>query len=405
MEYGLLGEKLGHSFSPRIHGQLAAYSYELTEKKPQEVAGFLRDRNFKGINVTIPYKKTVFEFCDQVSAKAQRIGSINTIANRDGVLYGDNTDYDGFRYMIRKLSVPIEGKKVLVLGDGGAAPAVRAALEDEGAGKIVTISRRGEDHYGNLWRHEDAQVVVNTTPLGMYPNNGQAAVELSQFPHCEAVFDLIYNPLRTKLLLEADELGIPHMDGLPMLVAQAKKSCEIFLNQEIADEKIEEITKYLRLEVENICLIGMPGCGKTTVGKELAKALNKKFVDVDLEIEKAVGKKIPDIFQEGGEAAFRKAETEVLAGITKEKGQVIAAGGGVVVRPENRGLLRQNGPVVFLKRDLSRLATDGRPISMSRPLEQIYEERIEFYRGWSDIQAENTDVEQTVKEIAALLEY
>lgn len=404
MNYGLLGEKLGHSFSPQIHNQFASYEYRLVEKKPEEVERFLRERNFQGLNVTIPYKKKVFEFCDEVSELAKRIGSINTIANREGKLYGDNTDYYGFWYTIRKLGISVKGKKVLILGNGGAAPAVRAALEDEGAGEIVIISRRGENHYENLSKHYDAQIIANTTPLGMYPNIGEAAIDLKKFTCCEAVYDLIYNPLKTKLLLTADRLGIPNIDGLSMLVAQAKKSCEIFLNEEISDERIEEIQKKLRREVENICIIGMPGCGKSTVGKKLAESLGKKFVDIDREIVKTAGKEIPEIFRESGEEGFRKIETSVLSQVTKEKGQVIATGGGVVVRPENWELLRQNGEVVFLQRDLRLLEIEGRPISQSRPLSQIYEERIDAYQSWSDVQVENKEVETAVDEIIAWLQ-
>ncbi len=404
MNYGLLGEKLGHSFSPQIHNQLASYEYRLVEKKPEEVERFLRERNFQGLNVTIPYKKKVFEFCDEVSELAKRIGSINTIANREGKLYGDNTDNYGFRYTIRKLGIPVKGKKVLILGNGGAAPAVRAALEDEQAGEIVIISRRGENHYENLSKHYDAQIIANTTPLGMYPNIGEAAIDLEKFTCCEAVYDLIYNPLKTKLLLTADRLGIPNIDGLSMLVAQAKKSCEIFLNEKIPDERIEEIQKKLRREVENICIIGMPGCGKSTVGKKLAESLGKEFVDIDREIVKTAGKEIPEIFRESGEEGFRKIETSVLSQVTKEKGQVIATGGGVVVRPENWELLRQNGEVVFLQRDLRLLEIEGRPISQSRPLSQIYEERIDAYQSWSDVQVENKEVETAVDEIIAWLQ-
>lgn len=399
MEYGLLGEKLGHSFSPQIHSRLADYSYDLIEKKPGEVGEFLEERKFQGLNVTIPYKKKVFDYCDQVTELARRIGSINTIANRGGKLYGDNTDYYGFRYMIQRLGVSLQGKKVLILGNGGVAPAVRAALEDEKAGKIVIISRRGEDNYENLSRHGDAQVIVNTTPLGMYPMNGAAAIELNAFPSCQAVYDLIYNPLKTKLLLEAERLGIPHIDGLPMLVAQAKKSSEIFLNEMLPDEKVEEIASDLRREVSNLSLIGMPGCGKSTVGEKVAEKLGKRFVDVDQEIVKEMGREIPVIFQEEGEEGFRAIETRVLRRIAREKGQVIASGGGVVVRPENWELLRQNGPVVFLRRDLEKLPLAGRPISQSKPVEQIYRERIEAYRGWSDYQVENREISEAVDEI------
>lgn len=403
MEYGLLGEKLGHSFSPQIHSQLAGYSYELVEKTPQEVEAFLKEREFQGLNVTIPYKKKVFDCCDQVSELARRIGSINTIANRGGRLYGDNTDYYGFRYMIHRLGVSAAGKKAVVLGNGGVAPAVRAALEDEGAGEIVTVSRRGENNYENLSRHYDARILVNTTPLGMYPGNGEAAVDLGPFEQCEAVYDLIYNPLKTRLLLSAEKLGIPCIDGLSMLVAQAKKSCEIFLETSLPEEKVEEITECLRKEVSNVCLIGMPGCGKTTVGMRLAERLGKKFVDIDREIVKRMGKEIPEIFRESGEAGFRQTESEVLREVTKQTGQVIATGGGVVVTPGNYELLRQNGEIIFLERELGELPVAGRPVSQSRPLEQIYAERIGAYRSWSDFQVENRTVERTVREIVGLL--
>ncbi len=412
--YGLLGKKLGHSFSPQIHGYLGDYEYKLYEKSEEELEGFIKTAGvaWRGLNVTIPYKKAVIPYCDELSDRAKKIGSVNTLVYRDGLLYGDNTDYYGFKCMVEKLGVSVKGKKALVFGNGGAAPTIRAVLNDMGVGEIVTIYR-DENNYEFLSKHLDANLIINTTPIGMYPKVGEnpimhpqvgeKIIKLSDFKKCEAVYDIIFNPLKPAIILEAEELGIPCINGLLMLVAQAKKASEIFRDISINDEVIEKINDIIEADVRNIMLIGMPGCGKTTIGKKLAKATGKMFVDADAVIVERAGKSIPEIFAEEGEVAFRKLENEVLADISKEKNQVIATGGGVVTIPANKPLLKQNSVVIFIERNIRDLPIAGRPVSQSKPVSQIYEERIDLYRAYSDISVKNIDVDETVKNILEVL--
>lgn len=385
--FGLLGEKLGHSYSPEMHRLFGGYDYALFERAPGELESFLKAAPFDGINVTIPYKKAVIPYCDELSENAAKIGSVNTVIKLpDGRLRGDNTDCCGFEYLVKSLGVEIQGKKCLVLGDGGVAPTIRAVLADLGAGSIVTISRRGEDNYENITRHADADILVNTTPVGMYPGNGSSVVDITIFNKLSAVLDVIYNPSRTKLILDAERLGIPCAGGLAMLAAQAKRACELFTGMDIDDGRIKAVTDAIAFKMKNIAIIGMPGCGKTTAGLELARLTGREFHDMDADIEEAAGMSIPEIFAQMGEPEFRRLETEVLRGLSKRGGLVIATGGGIVTREENRDLLRQNSTVVFLNReDLTTLAKSGRPLSQSKPVEQLASERMPMYRGWSDV--------------------
>lgn len=396
---GLLGEKLGHSFSPRIHQELGGYEYRLYEKSPQELDVFLKSGDFDGLNVTIPYKQTVIPYCAGLSPRAQAIGSVNTLVRRaDGSLWGDNTDYDGFSAMLEQANISLDGKKALVLGSGGASKTVQAVLRDRGA-SVVVISRSGPDSYDNLDRHADARLVVNTTPVGMYPKNGAAALDIRRFPRCEAVLDVVYNPARTRLMLDAEACGIPAFGGLLMLVEQARRAAEIFTGNQIDAAVTGRLTAKLARETQNIALIGMPGCGKTTVGRALADLLGRPFYDADEQIETRAGRKIPDIFAQDGEAAFRRLETEVLAELSRQSGAVIATGGGVVTREENRDLLRQNSTIVWLQRDLHSLPLAGRPVSQSRPLDELAAERMPLYRAWSDAAVEVCGPEETAKAI------
>lgn len=399
-KYGLLGEKLGHSFSPRIHSLLFGYPYELVEVPRDRLEAFFETTDLAGFNVTIPYKKDVIPFCREISPQAKAIGSVNTVVRReDGSWYGDNTDYFGFVYMVRQSGVDVSEKKAVVLGSGGASLTVQAALKDLGA-EVIVISRKGPDNYNNLERHEDSALIVNTTPLGMYPNNGEAPVDLKHFPKAELVLDLIYNPARTALLLQADRLGIPSYGGLSMLVAQAKKAGEIFTGKSLPNEMTEKVLGQISAETLNLALIGMPGCGKTTIGHLLAEQTGRPFVDLDAEIVKAAGRPIPEIFAAEGEGAFRKLETQVLREFSKRSGLVIATGGGIVTTPKNRDLLKQNSRVIFLKRDLDRLPTDGRPVSQSNRLEDLLAQRLPFYETWSDLQADNNgDPAETLRQI------
>lgn len=398
--YGLLGEKLGHSFSPQIHEQLADYSYGLYEQTPQQLEEFFTHKAFDGLNVTIPYKKAVLPFLQEISPRAQQIGCVNTVKKcRDGTLYGDNTDYDGFLYLLKKLGVQAQGKKALVLGSGGGSLTARTVLKEEGAAEIRIISRTGEDNYQNLEHNYDAQIIVNTTPVGMYPNNGKAPLELTPFQQCEAVVDIIYNPARTKLLLDAERLGIPYINGLPMLVAQAKRACEIFTETEIAEERIDAITAQIERQMQNVILIGMPGCGKTTIGSALGKLCGRESVDIDACIVQRIGKSIPEFFAEEGELAFRKLETEVLSEVCRRSGLIISTGGGVVTQACNRDILRQNGKILMLERPIEELSIAGRPVSQSRSVYTLAQERMPLYRSWSDRIVTCVGVQQTAEKI------
>ena len=405
MKCGLLGRKLGHSYSPQIHGLLGDYSYDLLEKEPEELAAFLKDGDFTGINVTIPYKKDVIPYLAALSPAAQKIGSVNTIVRRaDGSLFGHNSDYFGFVSLVEHSGIAVEGKKVLVLGSGGTSNMVVTALRDLGAAPVV-ISRSGLNNYENLHLHADASVIVNATPVGMYPNTGVSPIDLRRFPALTGVLDVIYNPAKTQLLLDAEKLGIPHENGLWMLVAQAKEASEYFTGKKLSDDMIARIHHKLSRQMKNIVLIGMPGCGKSTIGNLLARKLGRKFVDADEEIIQLAGKSIPEIFAQDGEEIFREWETMALEHLGKQSGLVIATGGGCVTRQGNYPALHQNGSIVWLERDLSLLPTDGRPLSQSNRLEEMYAVRKPLYEAFADVRVANTgSPENTVTEILSKLE-
>lgn len=398
--YGLLGRKLGHSFSPMIHEELGGYEYALFEREPEELEHFIRGGNFRGINVTIPYKQAVVPFCDELSSAAEKIGSVNTVVRREnGSLYGHNTDYDGFAYMLRSAEIDVAGKKCLVLGNGGVAKTVRTVLTDLNAGDIVTVSRQGENNYNNLARHADAEIIVNATPVGMYPDVDKAAVELAEFPECKAVLELIYNPARTALILQAEKLGITAVNGLGMLVEQARCACQLFTGQSVPQEETLRISAKVAAATMNIALIGMPGCGKSTVGAELARQLGRRFVDMDVEIEKKAGKSIPEIFAQDGEEFFRTVETQVLATFSGESRLVIATGGGVVTRENNLPLLRRNSRIVLLERPVEQLCVDGRPLSAKYTPARLAIEREPLYNSWKEIKLKVTEPEETAERI------
>ena len=404
MNYGLLGEHLSHSYSPLIHSMLGDYEYSLIEKAPDEVEDFIKNGDFQAINVTIPYKKTVIPFLDELSDRAKKIGSVNVIVRRpDGTLYGDNSDYGGFASLVRKSKIRIKGKKVLVLGSGGASVTVQAVLRDMGAADIRVISRFTEDNYENIDRHADADVIVNTTPVGMYPNNGQRLVDLSVFPRISGVLDVIYNPYKSALVLDAEERGIPAMGGLRMLVAQAVVANETFFSRKVDNAIIDKIEKKIASMMKNVVFIGMPGCGKSTTGKRLSALTGREFIDIDAEIVKAAGKTIPEIFAEDGEDYFRRLETQVTGEVCKKSGCIISCGGGVVTREENRRLIRQNATVVFLVRDIHTLATRGRPLSETNSADALWEARSPMYKSWSDVKILNTGVNNTALAIARTL--
>ena len=405
MQCGLLGRKLGHSYSPQIHNLLGDYSYVLFEKEPEELENFLKNGDFSGLNVTIPYKKEVIPYLSELSPTAKKMGCVNTVLRRsDGTLYGHNTDYFGFTSLVRHAGLSVAGKKVLVLGSGGASNTAVAALKDLGASPVV-ISRSGENNYGNLHLHRDAAAIVNATPVGMYPNTGVSPIDLKLFPNLEGVLDVIYNPARTQLLLDAEKLGIPRENGLWMLVAQAKEAAEVFTGGKISDEVIEKIYRELSHQMKNIVLIGMPGCGKTTIGALLAEKLGRTLADADEKIISLAGKSIPDIFAQDGEPTFRDWETKALTELGKQSGLVIATGGGCVTQKRNYPLLHQNGYLVWLERDCSVLPTDGRPLSQANDLGKMYAARKPLYEAFADIRVENAGTpEETAQQILDALE-
>lgn len=403
--YGLLGEKLGHSYSPQIHSMLGEYTYDLFEVSKDDLDAFMKAAPFDGINVTIPYKKAVIPYCAKLSPAAEKIGSVNTIVKQpDGTLLGDNTDYFGFADMIKSSGIEIAGKKAIMLGNGGAAATVKTVLEDMNAKEIVIFDLDGAHTYGELPQHYDAEIIVNSTPVGMYPHNGSSLVDLREFKNCSGVLDVVYNPARTKLLLQAEELNIPHAGGLRMLVAQAKRASELFRDVEIEDRLIDRIHHKIAAEMQNIAIIGMPGCGKTTLGKELEKRTGRKLIDMDQMITDRIGCSIPEFFAAHGEAEFRKAETEVLSEISKESGLIISTGGGVVTKPENYPLLHQNSIIFFLSRDINSLAKKGRPISQTKTPQQLAEERMAFYEGWSDHKIEAVTPQINADKVMEILE-
>ena len=405
LKCGLLGRKLGHSYSPAIHGMLSDYSYELFEREPEQLEDFLLHGDWNGINVTIPYKKSVLPYCRELSPLAKEIGSVNTIVRRpDGSLFGDNTDAYGFESLVKKSGIDVRGKKALVLGSGGASVTVVAVLKRLGAGSVTVISRSGEDNYDNIRKHADAKIIVNTTPVGMFPNNGQSAVDLGTFPACEGVLDVVYNPARTALLLQAEQRGIPHAGGLYMLVAQAKRSSEIFTGSSIPDSEIERIEKVLSAQMQNIILIGMPSSGKSTIAAALGEKLGRPVYEADALIEEEAGMDIPAIFAGHGEEYFRKLETQVLRKLGAMSGAIISTGGGSVTREENYAPLHQNGRMIWLLRDTDKLDKTGRPVSLRSDLNELYTQRQPMYARFADAKADNNGtVEETLEQIMEAL--
>ena len=414
---GLLGEHLSHSFSPQIHKALVGdrYTYELFERAPNDLEAFIKGDEWDAINVTIPYKQAVMPYLDEISPEAQRIGAVNTVTRMpDGRLRGDNTDYYGFDRTLTACGVQVRQKKALVLGNGGAAATAVAVLTDRGADVILlgrspkTVGGISPEPYeGICERHPDAALVINCTPVGMYPKLvGQSPIELKGLAEIEAILDMIYNPARTALIREAMDFGIPTRNGLLMLVAQAKRAAEIFLGEDLPDSLIDPIVESISRETQNIILIGMPGCGKTTIGRALANVLHRPLVDTDALIVEKAGRSIPAIFATDGEEAFRSLETEAVKEAGMMSGTVIATGGGVVTHERNYAPLSQNGRIIFIHRDLEELPVDGRPISQSTPKADLYAKRLPLYTAFADANVENNGtVEEAVEKILAMLGY
>ena len=399
-KFGLIGESLSHSKSKEIHQLFGRYDYNLKNLKQNEVEGFFEKKNFRGINVTLPYKELSIKYLDQVDPLAREIGAVNTIVNKDGELFGYNTDYLGFDYSLKYFDLDLKDKKILILGSGGASKMVQKLVADRGAKRLVVISRMGENNYENLGKFNDFNVIINASPVGMYPNNMECKVDLKIFKNLEAVIDLIYNPLNTKLILDGKKLGIKTMNGLLMLVAQAFFAAELFLDEQLDESLIEKIYFKIKSDMENIALVGMPSCGKTTMARLLSEKLNRDYFDTDKLIQEREGK-IPEIFENKGEKYFRDFETKVLEELSKKTGIIIATGGGTPLREINRDLLLQNSLVIYLDRDIKNLETEGRPLSKNlETLEKMYGERNKIYQEISHIKIKVIeDEEKTLEKI------
>ena len=411
--YGLIGEKLGHSYSKTIHEMLGEYDYDLIPLSREEFDAFMEKRSFKALNVTIPYKKAVMPYCDKLSPLAEKLGAVNTLYfDEEGALCGTNTDYPGFLKAAASAGISFEGRKVLILGDGGAGGMVRHAVKDSGASSVTVVTRHPETSpardlfecvsYDQLDSYQDSEIIVNTTPVGMYPDNGKRLIDLSVFAECKGVFDVIYNPQLTDLLLQAKKAGIPYANGLSMLVSQATEAAAYFTGKPGWDSRDQEILSALREKSMNIVLIGMPGSGKSTIGRALSVLTGKTFIDMDEAIEEMAGMSIPEIFAEYGEPHFRDLESEIARRTGKENSTIIATGGGCVLREENMDALMQNGRVVLLDRDIEKLATEGRPLSTDLDaLRKIKKDRGPLYEKYGEFCIDT--LPQGPKENAALI--
>lgn len=407
MRFGLIGEKLGHSFSKDIHERIADYTFDLIPLSKEEFKTFMEKKEFTALNVTIPYKKDVIPYLDEMDEHAKAIGAVNTIVNRDGKLKGYNTDFTGFLYMVKKHNVHMEGKKVLIIGNGGASAAIQAVVQHESAGSMVIVDvvpGNGAISYDEMFSsHLDAEIIINTSPIGMYPRIGNAPIDISMFHKCEAVLDVIYNPILTRLCFEAQEMDIKRVNGLEMLIAQAKQSVEFFLDKSIDNQIIDDIYQDMLRERCNIVLIGMPSAGKTTIGKMLENRMQKEFIDLDDIIIEKAGKSIPEIFEESGEAGFRAIETEAAIEVSKLNNKIIATGGGTIKHKVNMDYLRQNGITIFIDRDVDKLISSdpNRPLSKSTDaLEKMHAERLPLYQKYAAyVAVNNSDIESTVTEI------
>lgn len=390
MKCALIGEKLGHSYSKIVHKKLGSYDYDLVELPENKLEEFVKKGAYDGFNVTIPYKTAVMRYLDKIDSAAAEIGSVNTVCRVGGKTYGYNTDILGMAYMLKHAGISLTGKNVMILGSGGTGKTAVALARRTDAATVTVVSRKGEVDYKNLYERKETEIIINTTPVGMYPYSDVCLVEPEKFPSLEAVADVIYNPLRTRLLLRAQKLGVKTAGGLRMLVAQAKYSSDLFLNRRSPDDAIERIYRFLSAKVSNVVFVGMPGSGKTSVGKAVARRERKKYADADAAIAEREGRSIPEIFSERGEKYFRNAEKQVLRELGSQSGLVISTGGGAVLDEENYYSLKSNGKIYYIERPLSELATKGRPLSQNPDaLEEMEKRRLPLYRAFADVTVKN----------------
>lgn len=393
MQYGLIGEKLGHSYSREIHENIADYKYELVELSRAQLPAFLQAKDFRAINVTIPYKQDVIPYLDYIDESAKRIGAVNTIVNRDGRLFGYNTDFSGMRAQLAHMGVSLQGENVLILGAGGTAKTAHAVAESLHAASIVTLPRCAQGYNEAAKNYPDTTFILNATPVGMFPKCEDVPVDISVFPNLKGIFDAIYNPLRTNLVLSGRARGLPSEGGLYMLSAQAVFASGLFRGTEISRETTDSAYEAVKRDKMNIVLIGMPSAGKSTVGKILSELTGKPFVDTDERIVQQAGMSIPEIFAAQGEQAFREIEAQAIASISDRSGLVIATGGGAVLRAENVRRLQRNGMLVFLDRAPQELiSTPDRPLSKDKDaVMQLYNARYALYKAAADVLVESLD--------------